>query len=211
MPLVILKKTSVVMWIIQINILVFFLWYLSLLLNSTFMVLNFLVSWDAVWAGRFWTLLTSVFSHNLFFHLFLNMYFFYGFGKVLEATLGGGTFLRLYLTSGLLGSLGHCFLSTFLLHQPQLLALGASGAISGVLVFFALNYPKERVYLLGLIPMPAIWGIFLFVGLDLTGLIAQTLGSEIPIGYGAHLGGAVGGAINFFVYRSTDKRNYYGY
>jgi len=199
------------MWIIKINILVFFFWYVSLLLNSTFMVMNFLVSWDAVREGRFWTLLTSVFSHNLFFHLVSNMYFFYGFGKVLETTLGGATFLRLYLTSGLLGSLGHCFFSIFLLHQPQLLALGASGAISGVLVFFALNYPKERVYLFGLIPMPAIWGIFLFVGLDLTGLIAQTLGSELPIGYGAHLGGAFGGAINFLVYRSNDKRNYYGY
>jgi|GEM_PF-733092 len=192
------SPTPVVNWIVKTNILVFLLWYLFFLVDPSFMAQNFLVSWSAVVDGRIWTLVTSVFSHNLLFHLFINMYFFYGFGRAIEASVGSRRFFNLYMLSGIAGSLGHCFVSGNLLHQPQLAALGASGAISGVLVFFSFMFPREKVYLLGLIPMPAFVGMLLFVGLDLFGLMAQTQGSQLPIGYGAHLGGALYGATYYF-------------
>jgi membrane associated rhomboid family serine protease len=196
------QEGRIVGLIIKINIVVFFLWYLLYLYDPFFMETHFLVSWNGVKSGHLWTLVTSVFSHNLFFHLFINMYLFYGFGKVLEEVLGSVRFLKIYLGSGFVGSLGHCFVSAFILHRPDLQALGASGAISGVLVFFALMFPKEKVYLLGLIPLPAFWAIVMYVALDFWGLMSQVQGSGMPIGYGAHLGGALAGATSFFYYRS---------
>jgi membrane associated rhomboid family serine protease len=53
--------------------------------------------------------------------------------------------------------------------------------------------------LFGIIPMPAIVGALLFVGLDLVGLFAQSEGGGLPIGHGAHLGGAATGALFYFL------------
>lgn len=165
--------------------------------NPQFMVNNFLVSWEGVMEGRIWTLLTSVFSHNMFFHIFLNMYVFFGFGTVVENTLGSKRFLIFYLSAGLLSSISHISVSYFLMDQPGLPALGASGAVAGTILLFALMFPQEKILLLGIIPLPAITAALLFVGIDIWGLIAQTKGSMIPIGHGAHLGGALFGLLYY--------------
>ncbi len=158
---------------------------------------NFLVSWEFLNQGKIWTTVTSVFSHHLFWHLFLNMYVLGSFGEVVEDALGSWRFTSLYLTAGIVSSLSHSIVSAFLLQQSDWPALGASGAISGILVYFALLFPKQRIYFFGLIPIPAFWGAFTLVGLDIWGLFRQAEGSGLPIGHGAHLGGAMTGAIYF--------------
>lgn len=179
------------------------MWYL---LTPDFMLSNFLVSWEGLNDGRIWTLITSVFSHNMLFHIFINMYVLYGFGSVIEQVLGSKRFLNLYLISGIAGSLGHSFTSHLLLHNSALPALGASGAVSGILVFFSFLYPSQMIFLFGLIPLPAMLATILFIGSDLWGLIAQYRGSEIPIGYGAHLGGAAVGALYYLIYSFKKSR-----
>jgi membrane associated rhomboid family serine protease len=82
--------------------------------------------------------------------------------------------------------------------KPEMPALGASGAISGTVVLFALMFPQAKIFILGILPLPAIWGAVLLVGLDLWGLVSQTAGGDLPIGYGAHLGGAFTGLIYYF-------------
>jgi membrane associated rhomboid family serine protease len=144
----------------------------------------------------------------MLFHLFVNMYVFFGFGAALENILGAKRFLSFYLIAGILGSLGHCLVSSVLLHDPALPALGASGAVAGVIVLFSFLFPKERLLLLGIIPMPAYIGAFLFVGLDIWGLVAQTQGSSLPIGYGAHLGGALFGLIYYFGFIRKPKTSF---
>jgi membrane associated rhomboid family serine protease len=186
--------------IIFLNVMVYFAW--GFLGESDFMINNFLVSWEGLMEGRYWTLITSVFSHTMFFHIFLNMYVLLGFGSVMEKTLGPLIFLRFYLVAGIISSLSHSVVSTVLLNQPGLPALGASGSIAGVIVLFSLFYPKEKIYLLGFIPMPAIFGAFVFIGLDIWGLISQTQGSELPIGHGAHLGGSFTGFVYFLLLRN---------
>lgn len=151
-------------------------------------------------AGRVWTLITSVFSHNMFFHIFINMYAFYGFGMVLESVMGKKRFLCFYLTSGLIASLAHCMVSYGLMGSPELPALGASGAVSATIMLFSLMFPHEKILLLGFIPMPAMTAAFLFVGLDVWGLISQTQGGDLPIGHGAHLGGALAGVVYYFLF-----------
>ena len=79
-------------------------------------------------------------------------------------------------------------------------ALGASGAVSGLLLAYALHFPRSKILLFGIVPVPALVGVLGFVGIDLWGLFAQTRGGGLPIGHGAHLGGALAGALMYFFY-----------
>ena len=187
--------------IVKINIFVFLLWYSVGAIHPSFMIDHFLVSWSALGDGRIWTLATSIFSHNLLMHILINMLVFYNFGVVMEEVLGSKRFLVFYLSAGLMGSILHCTFSEYILHQPDLAALGASGAVTGVVLLFALLFPAEKIYIFGLIPVPAIWAAIAFTSIDVIGLISQGQGSAAPIGYGAHLGGATAGIIYFIFYR----------
>lgn len=185
--------------IIFINGVVFLRWNLSDS-DLQFMVDNFLVSWTGLTEGRFWCLLTSVFSHKDLFHFFINMYVLHNFGQVLLRILGGNFFIKFYLLAGLIGSLSHALVSAFILGKPDLPALGASGAISGLVMVFSLVFPKEKLLLFGVVPIPAIWGALAFVGLDIWGVVAQAQGGGLPIGHGAHLGGTITGLITYFLF-----------
>lgn len=187
--------------IIAINIGVFVLWNFSNDATLQFMFENFLVSWTGLLEGKFWTLLGSAFSHNSLLHLLVNMYAFYGFGVILETILGRKSFIVFYLTAGVVSSLAHSLVCAYVLNAPDLPALGASGAIAGTILLFSLLFPREKILLLGFIPIRAIFGAFLFIGLDIWGLIAQSEGGGLPIGHGAHLGGSLCGIVYYFYLR----------
>lgn len=185
--------------LILINVAVYGLWFTGYY-GSAFMEDNFLVSWNSVMEGRYWTLLTTVFSHNMFWHLLINMFVLRSFGTLINSVLGARRFLIFYLTAGLTGSVCHILVSKFLLHEPSISALGASGAVAGLIWLFALIFPKEKLLLFAIIPMPAFIGALAFVGLDLWGLYSQAHGGGLPIGHGAHLGGALAGVLFYVFY-----------
>lgn len=189
--------TPVVSVFLAINTAVFALWLF--LGENPFMIQNFLISADAVSAGRSWTLLTSAFSHILFIHFLLNMYVLATFGPIVEHTIGSARFLSFYLVAAIMSSLAHAAVSTFLMDKPELPALGASGAISGVILLFSFLYREARILLFGFIPMPALVGAAAFVGIDLAGLAWQSSGGGLPIGHGAHLGGALTGTLYYLL------------
>lgn len=195
-----------------LNTLVFVAWLV--LGMSPVMMENFLVSWDALAAGRWWTAIASEFSHVWFLHFFVNMYVLFSFGPIVEYTIGSARFFIFYLLAAVIASLSHAAVSNFILHQPGIPALGASGAIAGVILLFSLMYPRARILLFGIIPMPAIVGALMFVGLDLAGLYWQSSGGGLPIGHGAHLGGAATGvlfyllAVSHMGVRRTNRRDY---
>ncbi len=202
-------KSPLIRSIIMINIGVFFAWQYAIYNQDIqFMGMNFLVSFSALFHGRWWTLLTSVFSHNAFFHIFINMFVLNSFGPIVLQVTGKRTFLLFYLIAGISGSLSHALTSAFLIGQPNMPALGASGAIAGVILLFSLMFPEKKILLLGFVPVRAIWGALIFIGLDLWGLIAQTKGGGLPIGHGAHLGGALIGLIFYFILRGKNKDSY---
>jgi membrane associated rhomboid family serine protease len=193
---------KVVNIIIALNILVFLMWIQLGPKHENFMLDNFLISWDTLREGRYWALIGSAFSHNMLWHLFLNMFVFLNFGIVIEQTLGSLRFLLFYLFACTISSLSHSVICAFILHQPELLALGASGAVSAVILLFALFYPQHKVYFFGFIPLPAIWAVVVINGLDFLGLVSQAKGTNSPIGYGAHLGGAFSGLIYYLIFHS---------
>lgn len=173
--------------------------------TTEFMMKHFLVSWSALGEGRLWTLFSSVFSHNMFFHIFLNMFVLLSFGPPLESRLGTRRFVSFYLVAGVIASLAHAAVSNFLMDQPDLPALGASGSIAGVITVFAFIFPRAKILVMGIIPVPALLGVLLLVGIDLWGLMSQVQGSGLPIGHGAHLGGAFTGFLYYFWLRISRR------
>lgn len=193
--------------IIMINAGVYLAWQYAFIQGDLeFMAKHFLVSWNALAQGRVWTLVTSVFSHNALMHIFINMFVLNSFGPIVAQVTGKKSFLRFYLVAGVSGSLLHALTSAFLVGAPDMGALGASGAIAGIILLFALLFPSKKILLLGIIPIGAIWGALLFVGIDLWGLAAQSKGGGLPIGHGAHLGGAIVGVFYFFILKRTKLR-----
>ncbi|MDZ4083366.1 MAG: rhomboid family intramembrane serine protease [Bdellovibrionales bacterium] len=206
------SRSRFVSVLILVNILVFLLWlaaalgYTSATFNETFMEQNFLVSWNGLEEGRYWTLLTSAFSHTLFLHIFLNMFVLQSFGPIVQSVLGFKRFAVFYFTAAVLSSFSHAAVSAFVVGKPALPALGASGAVSGVILLFSLMFPTQKILMFGFIPVPAVIGGLIFIGLDLWGLWAQAEGGGLPIGHGAHLGGALTGILYFlFLLRKMRK------
>jgi membrane associated rhomboid family serine protease len=201
-----LPRTPAVSVIIGINVLVFLAWQAASVMPplQNFMVANFLVSTTHLAHGLVWTLLTAAFSHSEIWHLAINMFVLWSFGTMLERLWGTRTFVIFYLVAAVVASISHCLVSTVLMGNSDIQALGASGAISGLLLAYALLFPHHKILLMGIIPVPALMGVLAFVGIDLWGLFAQTRGGGLPIGHGAHLGGALAGALMYFFWlRST--------
>lgn len=194
-----MRRLSLVTLIIFLNVVVFFFWQSSEESKLLFMEDNFSVSWQGLLAGRYWTLLTSVFSHNIFIHILLNMFVLRSFGSLIEEVIGAWRFLKFYLAAGILGSIVHASVSNFYLHTPEQAAVGASGAIAGLVLLFSLMFPREKILLFAIIPVPAMLGALILIGLDLWGLLAQHGGGGLPIGHGAHLGGAAMGILYYFL------------
>jgi membrane associated rhomboid family serine protease len=137
-----------------------------------------------------WRLLTYGFVHApppQYTHLIFNMLVLWFLGRDVESLYGRGEFLRLYLVLLLAGSL-FWGIAAKLQGMPSGTLLGASGAISGIVVLYALNFPRRTLLLFFVIPVPA-WVVgVLLVGFDLYGAIA--LRQESNIAYTVHLAGA---------------------
>lgn len=202
-----MRKSPLII-ILIINILVYLAWtFASTEAEFHFMINNFLVSMMSIVQGRPWTIVTSVFSHATFFHLLFNMMALSSFSFVMIELLGPLKFTIFYLVAGIAGSIAHVLSSTFLMHDPSMNALGASGAVSGIVLLFSLLFPQQKLLIMGLIPVRAIWGAVLLVSLDVWGLITQTRGTNgLGIGHGAHLGGAIIGILYFFILKIRSKK-----
>ncbi len=188
--------------IIGLNLVVFFMWQLAAANGAwrDFMVVNFLVSPYHLAHGLWWTILTSAFSHAAFWHFAINMIVLWSFGAVLERLWGIRVFTSFYLIAAIVSSLTYCGVALWFLDQPTVPALGASGAITGLLMAYALIFPKQKILLLGIIPIPAFIGVMAFISWDIWGLFVQRNGGGLPIAHGAHLGGALAGAIVYYAY-----------
>ena len=130
--------------------------------------------------------LTAGFVHVGFMHLLFNMITLFYFGPYVETVVGSGRFLAIYIGSELLANA-----LTYAKYKdaPQYSAVGASGAISGVLFSFCLFEPFALLYIFFAIPMPAILFAVLYVGLS----IYASKREVGRIAHEAHLGGALGG------------------
>ena len=150
------------------------------------------------------TLITSMFMHGGFAHIFGNMLFLMIFGDNIENRIGHYRYLIFYLVCGIIASLAHVFVSVSLGSSTLIPSLGASGAISGVLGGYLLLFPKRRVRVMmfyQMMEVPAIVAIGIWFAFQLIsgiGVLGDSQGGGVA--YGAHIGGFIAGLflIKFF-------------
>jgi membrane associated rhomboid family serine protease len=141
-----------------------------------------------------WTLITYMFLHANFAHIFFNMLALFFFGPRLEYELGEKNFLLLYFASGITGGVISFF---FMPYTP---IIGASGAIFGVMLGYAYYWPRDRIYIYGILPVQARIFVLVMTALSLYGGFGQ---SSDNVAHFAHLGGFLGG---YLFLRLSDRR-----
>jgi membrane associated rhomboid family serine protease len=135
---------------------------------------------------RPWTVVTYTFLHAGIWHLAFNMLALFFFGPRLEDRLGGRQFLSLYFVSGILGAV----LSFAVTPRSPIPIVGASGAVFGVLLGFARYWPREKIYIWGVLPIEA---RALVIIVTIASLYFGFTGGGGNIAHFGHLGGFLGG------------------
>ncbi len=142
--------------------------------------------------------ITYAFLHGSFLHVGLNMLFLYIFGDNVEDAMGHLKFLVFYLACAAAGAFVHQMLTS----DPQAPLIGASGAISGVIVAYALLHPHVRLWVLVLfgipLPLPAFVPLLFWVGQQFYSLLFS--GGE-GVSFAAHVGGIFAGGLLVLVLR----------
>lgn len=169
--------------IIIINILMLVLTYLNNPLMSKWFALNPI---SFIWKP--WQLVTYMFMHGGFGHLFFNMYTLFIFGSVLENVWGTKKFLTFYFVTGIGAALVN--IGVQYLTGSFALTVGASGAIYGILMGYAMLYPDSMLTLvLPPVSMKAKWFVLIFAGIEL--LLGISNNPADNVAHFAHLGGLV--------------------
>ena len=208
--------------IIIINVLV----YLVTSLKGNFMYENFALFYPTSPFFHWWQPLTHMFMHGRFWHLFFNMYTLFIFGSVLERVWGTKKFLIFYFVTGLGAAAVHTGVEwlqmsnwmTQVAETGSLAAqksihmlkmtptVGASGAIYGLLMGYAMLYPDSIMSLIfPPISMKAKWFVLIFAAIE---LLTGVTGTGTGIAHFAHLGGLIFGFLLIMYWKS--KRTLYG-
>lgn len=177
------RVTPAVQWLIAINVAIYFLQLTVVGADNMQQALGFQVrdlghSW--------WTIVTYMFAHGGFWHLALNMYTLWLFGPRIEHAWSAGEFSRYYILCGLGGWFAH------LLFARNSLLIGASAAVLGVTLAYAMRWPDDEVYLFGVVPLKVKWMVAMLIVANLVG--GMTAGEQASgVAYLAHLGGLAAG------------------
>jgi len=181
-------------WLIGLNVIAFFLQWTdqrSALQWFALWPLNVGSSADFPRLFEIWQIFTTAFLHSNPTHLAFNMLGLWMFGREVEAAFGTRRFLTLYFVSVLAASL--CQLLTLYLADEFVPTVGASGGVMGILLAFAMLYPKRIIVLLiPPIPLPAWLFVPLFALLE---LFLGLSGKQSGVAHFAHLGGMLGSFI----------------
>jgi len=145
---------------------------------------------------RPWTILTSMFVHEGFGHIFGNMLTLFFFGRVLFQIVGQNRFLLVYFIGGLLGNVVFILLNMSTMNW----VIGASGAVYAIAGALVVLIPKLSVRMWFIVPMP-LWVVV---------LIFFVLWSFIPgVAWQAHMGGLVAGLAAGYIFRKSGHGYYY--
>lgn len=197
------RTTPIVLNLIIINALVYIA---QMIMDKTVGLTNYLALYS-VHSEYFkpYQLVTHMFAHSpaTFFHILFNMYALWMFGTVLERVWGAKKFLIFYLVCGLAAGVAQMF--TMDINGS---AVGASGAIMGLLAAFAYLFPNTKFYILPFpFPIKAKYMVAIFAAIDLFGGLHPGAGDNIA--HFAHLGGMVMGFILVIIWGKTNKKTFY--
>lgn len=185
-----MRLPSALRWVLLINISVFLFQAIADLFGLS-VINRFLIEWFALSPSSAenlyqpWRLVTYMFLHGGGFHILFNMLWLWWMGRPVEDTLGPRNFTVLYLGSGIGGGLIHILLAGVFASAPT---IGASGAVFGMMVVFAMLFPYQQIMLLFLPPIQA---RYLVAGLIVLDILFLNAGDNIA--RVVHLGGALWG------------------
>jgi membrane associated rhomboid family serine protease len=149
---------------------------------------------------RPWTLVTYMFLHGGLSHILFNMLGLFFFGSRVEQRLGERRFITLYLLSGIAGALAS------LIFTPRAAVIGASAGVFGVMMAFAMFWPRERIYIWGIVPVEARVLVLITTAFA---LFAGWTGRSGGVAHFAHLGGYVGAyAYLWYLQRNSAQRRF---
>jgi membrane associated rhomboid family serine protease len=197
------RGLSVNLILILLNVILFFVF--TILMSFDLFSIDFIAIQPAnILTGQYlWTFLTSMFMHAGFFHLFANMISLLFIGSLVEKILGKKRYFWFYIISGLFAGLFFVITSQIFSVDLNTFAVGASGAIFGLIGLLMLLTPNLPVYLM-FIPIPikmkyAAPGILILLW-----LISAM--ADMPVGNTAHLGGLISGLI-YAIYLKNKYKN----
>lgn len=182
--------------IILVDVIAFFLFLLFLTFykeNPEFLYDLIALKPSNILHGKYlWTFLTSMFMHGGFFHLFANMISLLFIGSLVEKIIGRKRYFWFYLISGLFAGLFFVLLSLIFASDMNTYAVGASGALFGLVGLLVLLTPNLSVYIF-FIPIPV---KMKYAGPGILVLLWVISGvANIGIGNAAHLGGLLAGLV----------------
>ena len=200
-----LFNSNYTIWLIGINVAVFFVAFILMVILGQGAVLNFIAlkPGNILSGNNLWTILTSMFMHGSFFHIFANMLTLLFIGSLVEKILGKKRYLYFYLLTGIIASLFFIAIAGITGDGLNQFAVGASGAVFGLIGFLVLITPNLTVYLM-FIPIPikmkyAGPGILVLLWLI-------SLSPNLNIGNTAHLGGLLVGVVYGFYLKNKYPR-----
>ncbi|MEW6652099.1 MAG: rhomboid family intramembrane serine protease [Bacteroidota bacterium] len=170
----------------------------DLLLNHYF-ALNPLLGIDSNF--QIWQLFTYQFMHGDFMHIFFNMLMLWMFGMEIENLIGSKKFLVFYLVAGLGGGILQ-LLGSPILSDSFGFTIGASGAVYGVMIAFAMFFPDRYIMFYFLIPVKAKYLIAFFIILEFISVREASFVAHL-----AHIGGALTG----FIFLLIDRKNQFNF
>jgi len=174
--------------------------------------------WEAP-GFHWWQLVTHMFLHGdpssiseTFWHIFFNMFALWMFGPILENMWGAKKFLLFYMVCGVGAGLCHLGVLTFefnyLHHQMiDIIAVGASGAIFGILFAFVFLFPNALLYVYFAIPVKAKWFVAIYAGIELFSGVRNSAGDNVA--HFAHLGGMLFAFILLMIWKRKRPKNIY--
>jgi membrane associated rhomboid family serine protease len=177
------RMTRAVQGLIAINVAVFFL-QIALVGNRD--MWGWLAFDRGDLAHSLWTVVTYAFVHAGPWHLFVNMLALWSFGPRVEHGWSAGRFVAFYLWCALGGVLGH------LMFGGDGMLMGASAAVMGVMLAYAMQWPDDEMLLFMVIPMKVKWAVTFFILFNLVMGLGAMAASGLPgtqVAYMAHLGG----------------------
>jgi membrane associated rhomboid family serine protease len=186
-------RNQICKWLVGVNIVCFVLQFVGRQGYAEPFTEALILVPDRVLSGEVWRLLTYAFLHDTssIWHIVFNMWLLWLFGGYVEDLLGRWEFLAYYLVAAVAGGLGYMLQDK--LAGPVPACLGASGAVTAVMILCAFHYPRLTVLVMFVLPVP-IWLLAVFqVAQDSFGL----LGGQARVAYSVHLAGAAFAALYY--------------
>ena len=152
---------------------------------------------------HFYQIVTYMFMHGGFSHIFFNMFALWMFGRIMEQVWGPKRFLIYYLVCGIGAGLVQELGQLLGLINPLANTIGASGAVFGILLAFGMTFPNERLFI---IPIPFPIKAKYFVAFYAIIEIFEALSMADGVAHLAHIGGMLFGLIMILIWRNQAKR-----